>query len=142
MRNFMAIALVMASLTSIAQAAPQEVNLNCSVISNGNGKNWEEVASLNKTLSTSEMFNELDLKVNSKFGEKFDVQVGVVFTSGSALLTVSTDIPGTNASILNQNRSDLEELDVNKNIVVTNSTFTLKKTAKKYVSYGITCIIT
>jgi hypothetical protein len=139
MKNFMVIALVMASLSSVAQAATNEINLDCKVITNGNGSSWEEIASYSKKVSKSEKFNELEFKVSSKYGENFDVQVNLLLSS-SALLTVGLDIPDTIASIQNQNRGQLDQLDVNNNIVVTNTTFTLKKTSKNYITYQVSCI--
>jgi hypothetical protein len=140
MKILMAIALVMASLTSMAQAAPQKVDLACTVITNGNRTNWENVTSFNKTVDTSETFNELEFDVNSKYGDKFTVQVSLVI-SGSVILSVSSDIPGTNAMIYNKNSGELDELDVNDNIVSTDSTFALKKTPKYYVTYSVSCIV-
>lgn len=138
MKNIILSVLSLVVLGAVPAHAAANAVLKCDVITNANGTSWESVASFQKNIAPTDMFSDLDFKIDSKYGDQFDVSVSLV-QSGMTLLSINADIPGTNASITVQNGDASGKRDVNGNIASTTAIFTLKKSAKKWDSYSINC---
>ena len=143
MKTVILFATLLAS--TLAQAAPvAPKTLVCNVITNGNGRSWENAFHFEAELKDKE--TSLPKTVVNSYGATFAISAGAIIfpveevNMNSYSLSLHVYLNNGDVEIIAQDLTMGEQLKLTGNLLDAGSTFALKPGAKQ-VAYGVTCAV-
>ena len=127
---------------SFAQVAEKTYVLECTVITNGNQHNWEQIGALSKEFTDSDQEAKVSIPVKSPYGDEFLVEsnVDMIQLHGQTHITMDETIEiNPTYSVMDTNFPDGNAPDLNGYIAKTSNLFVVKKSPKYWVSYSAGC---